>query len=81
MKPILKGMHKMSEKQQLESDFPKKLAKPAIRALNGAGLTKLEQLTTFTEAELLELHGMGPKAMELIRQALSVRGIDFKNNK
>lgn len=58
-------------------DFPAGLAKPALRALAGAGYTRLEQLVQVTEAELLQLHGMGPKAMGQLRIALSERGLNF----
>lgn len=63
------------------SDFPKGLAQPALRALHGAGLTRLEQLTAISEAELLRLHGMGPKAMGALRQALAERGLSFAGAK
>lgn len=46
------------------SDLPITLAKPAQRALEGAGYLRLEQFTKLSEAEVLQLHGMGPKAME-----------------
>ncbi len=59
------------------SDLPGGLGKPARRALAGDGYTRLEQLTQVSEAEVLELHGMGPKALEKIRAALSERGLSF----
>lgn len=59
------------------SDFPPNIGKPAQRALAGAGYTRLEQLAAVSEAELLKLHGVGPKAMRLIRQALAERGWSF----
>ncbi|WP_309143503.1 DNA-binding protein [Bacillus sp. V3B] len=42
----------------MESDLPSKLAKPAHRALEGAGYLQLEQLTLLSEAEVMQLHGM-----------------------
>lgn len=60
-----------------ESDFPIKLAKPARRALEHAGYARLEQLAKLSEAELLKLHGMGPKAIEQLRQALAAKGKSF----
>lgn len=57
-----------------ESDFPK-LSKPALRALHGAGLYRLEQLTALREAELAELHGMGPKAIASLKEALAAKGL------
>jgi hypothetical protein len=61
----------------LESDFPAKLSNPARRALAGAGYVRLDQLTNVRAAELLKLHGMGPKALEQLRGALAARGQSF----
>ena len=61
---------------QPESDFPK-ISNPATRALHGAGYFRLEQLTRVTEADLLKLHGVGPKAIRLLRSALAERGQSF----
>jgi DNA-directed RNA polymerase alpha subunit len=63
--------------KQSRSEFPSKLAKPALRALSEAGITKLEQLTEVTESDLKKLHGMGPKAMEQLRTALNEKGLSF----
>jgi len=45
-----------------------------MRALASIGVTRLDQVTRFTEAELLALHGMGPKALKAIKAALHARG-------
>jgi hypothetical protein len=58
------------------SDLPK-LAAPAMRALTGAGLVSLERLARVTEAEVMDLHGMGPNAMTTIRAAMKARGLSF----
>ena len=50
----------MKSKEQEASAFPK-IGSPAIRALEAARYSRLEQLTKITEAELGQLHGMGPK--------------------
>ena len=42
------------------------LAAPARRALAQAGYTRIEQFSELTEAEVRQLHGMGPKAIEQI---------------
>jgi hypothetical protein len=65
----------------LESDFPAKLSNPARRALAGAGYVRLDQLTKVGTAELLRLHGMGPKALEQLRGALAARGQSFADAK
>lgn len=73
---------KKSEKataNEMASDFPPKLAAPAQRALASAGYTRLEQLTRVTEADLKKLHGMGPKAIGQLRQALADAGLRFAN--
>ena len=60
------------------NDFPK-IGAPALRALHRAGYTKLEQLTQTNEAELAKLHGMGPKALRILREALEAKGLQFKS--
>jgi hypothetical protein len=60
-----------------ESDLPTGIGKPAQRALAGAGYLRLEQFTLISEAEILKLHGMGPKALGIIRQALAAKGLSF----
>ena len=54
----------------LASAFPKGIGKPALRALASAGLDRLDQMTRVTESDLLALHGMGPKAIGIIKAAL-----------
>ena len=65
----------MSDDSQ-KSNFPK-LSQPAHRALNGAGYTHLEQLAHVTEAEIANLHGMGPKGIKELRAALAEKGLSF----
>ena len=59
------------------SGFPPGMSQPSLRALAAAGYTDLEQLTQTTEAELLKLHGMGPKGIRILRSALEARGLSF----
>ena len=66
---------------QQETDFPAGLSAPARRALAGAGYTRLEQLSRVSEAEIKRLHGMGPKGIRLLREALEVGGLTFANGK
>jgi len=53
------------------TEWPKGVAKPAIRALNAAGYTRLEQLEKVDLLTLKKLHGMGPKALAAIEVALN----------
>ena len=66
---------------QRESDLPAGLSAPARRALNGAGYVRLEQLTRVSEAELKKLHGLGPHGINLLRNALNVKGLSFAEKK
>jgi len=62
------------------SDLPK-LASPAQRALAGAGITRLVQLTKMSETELLQYHGIGPNAIKTLRLALEEKGLSFLSEK
>ncbi|HCJ33281.1 MAG TPA: DNA-binding protein [Ktedonobacter sp.] len=66
---------------QQESDLPSGLSAPARRALVGAGYVRLEQLTRISEAEIKQLHGIGPNALKQIRHALEARGLSFSDGK
>jgi hypothetical protein len=60
-----------------ENDLPK-LAAPAVRALNSAGLTSLSRLARAREADVGALHGMGPNAIATLRAALKEKGLAFR---
>lgn len=70
----------MKKISRADNDFPR-IGAPATRALEAAGYTSLKQLTKVTEAELGQLHGMGPKALVLLREALKAKGLSFKPGK
>ena len=63
-----------------ENDLPK-LASPAQRALAGAGIQRLEQLTRLSEEDLKQLHGIGPNALKQLHQALRAKGLSFAKEK
>jgi len=50
---------------------------PATGALHLAGYTRLSQLGGVPERDLLTLHGVGPKAIRILREALMERGLSF----
>lgn len=60
-----------------EKNFPREIGRPATQALEAAGYSRLEQLTEVTEKELLKLHGMGPKAVRILRETLEAKGMSF----
>ncbi|MFT4294949.1 MAG: MGMT family protein [Micropruina sp.] len=47
---------------------------PATRALTGLGIANLEHLLDWTRDELLATHGVGPKAVRIIEDALAEHG-------
>jgi DNA-directed RNA polymerase alpha subunit len=53
------------------------ISNPARRALAAAGLERLEDLTRVSEKELMRLHGMGPKAFNVIEDAIQKKGLAF----
>jgi hypothetical protein len=62
------------------TDLPPGLPKPAIRGLANAGYLRLEQLAGVSAAELGRLHGVGPKAINTLREALKARGLSFADD-
>jgi hypothetical protein len=57
--------------------LPRTIGAPATRALAGQGITSLEQLDDWTVARLSALHGVGPIAVDRLREAQSERGIEL----
>jgi predicted flap endonuclease-1-like 5' DNA nuclease len=51
--------------------FPRGVSGPALRALDRAGIRSVADLARWSEAELAALHGMGPKALAVLRDALA----------
>jgi predicted flap endonuclease-1-like 5' DNA nuclease len=48
---------------------------PATRALASAGYTRLDQLAGVSRASLAALHGVGPKALRILDEALAEHGL------
>ncbi len=67
----------MKQQNRQVSNLPSELSAPARRALDAAGIDRLEQLTKVKEADLAQLHGIGPKALAQLRRALSAQGLAF----
>jgi hypothetical protein len=57
--------------------LPRTIGAPATRALREAGVTTLEQVSAWSEAGLLALHGVGRVAVERLGAALAERGLGF----
>jgi DNA repair protein RadC len=61
----------------LEVDLPKDIGAPATRALVAAGYGRLAQLANVPIAELKQLHGVGPKALTRLQEALEQQGMSL----
>ncbi len=72
---------KSEQHDQQESNLPSELAAPARRALTGAGIRRLERLTEMSEADVKQLHGIGPNAIRQLRRALDADGLSFADEK
>jgi hypothetical protein len=70
-----------AQDQSANLAFPPKLSQPAQRALANAGYTQLGQLAAVREAEVGRLHGMGPKALGQLRDALAEHGLSFADGR
>jgi hypothetical protein len=68
------------EEHPLTKNFPK-MGQPTVRALATAGYTHLEQLDGASGKEIQNLHGMGPKAFKILREALKEKGLGFAEDK
>lgn len=65
--------------QPPDGDFAA-IARPVRDALVHAGITTLEQVARTTPRELLKLHGIGPKGIRQLREALAARGLGFADD-
>jgi hypothetical protein len=54
-----------------------RIGAPATRALRGIGVTTLEQVAEWSAADLAGVHGVGPVAIDRLRDALAERGLGF----
>lgn len=60
--------------------FPSGLPKPALRALYAQGFRTLPVLCAHTVADVAMLHGIGPKAMAVLRNAMRERSLAFRDS-
>lgn len=61
-----------------EAEFLKTISAPARRALESKNISTLQRLSTFSEKELLALHGLGPSAIPHLKKALESAGLEFR---
>ena len=60
-------------------ELPAGIGRPATRALLGAGVDTLERVAEHTETELLALHGVGPKAVRVLKEELAGKGLALRS--
>ena len=66
--------------RKADSGFMSQLVAPARRALENRGIQTLSQLATYSEVEILALHGMGKSSLPKLKLALRQAGLEFKNS-
>jgi hypothetical protein len=62
------------------TEFPPRMGKVARRELALNGYTRYDQLTSVTTAELLKIHGVGPKAIRILEEELQARDLSFASS-
>jgi DNA-directed RNA polymerase alpha subunit len=61
-----------------DDDLPR-IGAPATGALASIGVARLSQLVKHSEDELLGLHGFGPCALRILKDALASRGLALRS--
>ena len=56
------------------TDVPK-ISRPANDALDAAGLTTLEKVAATPRKEVASLHGMGPRGIRILAEAIDAAGL------
>ena len=59
------------------SEYPAAIGAVAHEALSAHGFTRFEQLTRVSPAALLRIHGVGPKAVDVLTTELAARSLAF----
>lgn len=59
-------------------DLPDEIGKTAARELSANGITSLRQVADHSKKELLAIHGVGPKAIAILGDALAAKGLNYK---
>ncbi|MGW6447195.1 helix-hairpin-helix domain-containing protein [Lentzea sp. NPDC055074] len=58
----------------MSTEFPRTIGKVAARELGAHGYTTFDSLTKVSAKELLEIHGVGPKAIRILGEELAAQG-------
>lgn len=60
----------------MSSPLPK-IGKPAMNALHHINIKTIEDAARLDETTLLKIHGVGPKAVSILRDTLTEKGLKF----
>ena len=66
------------EKRKPKDNFLSLIGAPARRALEREGIITLEKLSTYSEKEILSLHGMGKSTIPKLQKLLVDKELSFK---
>lgn len=69
---------RMQGNAEKEKNFLSLLATPARRAFENNGIKTLQQLAKYSEAEIMNFHGIGKTAIPILQKALKEKGLAFK---
>jgi predicted flap endonuclease-1-like 5' DNA nuclease len=81
--PINRAMAEERMRGVVEPTGPSNLpniGRPATSALAQIGVRNVEQLAGYSEKEMLALHGVGPKAIRILRPVMAEMGLSFRDD-
>lgn len=61
-------------------DLPDEIGKTAARELSYNGIDSLEKAAAHSKKELLAIHGVGPKAIAILGEALAENGLAYRES-
>ena len=67
------------EERKLKDSFLSLIAAPARRALERQNIMTLDELSKWSEREIINLHGMGPGTIPKLKKVLEDNGLSFKS--
>jgi hypothetical protein len=70
--PICENLRKPKD------SFLSLLSAPARRAMEHHNILTTEKLASYSEKEILALHGLGPASLPTLKKVLSDEGLNFK---
>lgn len=60
-------------------DLPDEIGRTAARELSVNGIISLAQVAGHSRKDLLAIHGVGPKAIRILAEALAAKGLGFRD--